>query len=109
MTVSVRPWCQYFIDAEIMKDDSVFRFSGIYGEPKVDERKKTWDALHYLARQDNLPWLCASDFNEVLFQSEQKGGNPRRHAQKEGFRDALAECNLADMGFSGYPFTSDNK
>lgn len=27
----------------------------------------------------------------------------------EAFRDCLAECGLADLGFSGYPYTWDNK
>ena len=27
----------------------------------------------------------------------------------EDFRDCLADCGLVDLGFSGYPFTWDNK
>lgn len=70
---------------------------------------KTWDALRYLKRQDNLPWLCAGDFNEILFQTEQRGGNPRSFNQMEGFRECLGDCGLEDLGFTGYPFTWDNK
>lgn len=80
-----------------------------YGEPKTELRKRTWDALRYLKAQDDLPWICAGDFNEALVQTEQLGGNPRSLAQMEGFREALEVCALADMGFSGYPYTWDNK
>ena len=71
--------------------------------------KKSWDAIRYLSAQDNLPWICVGDYNEALFQSDQLGGNPRPFAQMEAFWDCLADCGLADLGFSGYPYTWDNK
>ena len=106
--VTVRPWSQYFIDAEVKFEGKSFRFTGIYGEPWTYLRKKTWDALAYLRRQNNLPWLCAGNFNVALTQVEQLGGSPRNLKQMEDFKDCLDMCALADMGFSGYPFTWDN-
>ncbi|XP_073367913.1 uncharacterized protein [Aegilops tauschii subsp. strangulata] len=107
--VTVRPWCQYYTDAAIVCDGASFRFTGIYGEPCIDKRTKTWEILRYLSAQDNLPWLCAGDFNEALKQDEQQGSNPRRRRQMELFEDCLSDCGLADLGFSGYPFAWDNK
>ncbi|XP_073363295.1 uncharacterized protein [Aegilops tauschii subsp. strangulata] len=75
----------------------------------MELRQKAWDALRYLKRQDNLPWICAGDFSEALEQSEQLGGNKRNLNQMEAFRECLDMCALADMGFTGYPFTYDNK
>jgi hypothetical protein len=46
--VSVRPWCQYYIDAEIRLNGKRWRFSGMYGEPKMELRSRTWEALRYL-------------------------------------------------------------
>jgi hypothetical protein len=83
--VSVRPWCQYYIDAKITADGKTWRFTGVYGEPRTDLHHRTWEALRYLCAQDDLPWLCAGDFNEVLAQHEQLGGNPRNHAQIAAF------------------------
>ena len=40
--VSVRPWCQYYIDAKICFEGKTWRFSGIYGEPRTELRNKTW-------------------------------------------------------------------
>jgi hypothetical protein len=53
--------------------------------------------------------LCAGDFNEILRQDEQLGGNLRSGAQMERFRDCLTDCGLADLGFSGYEYTWDNR
>ena len=36
VSVSVRPWCQYYIDAKINFDNKTWRFTGIYGEPRTD-------------------------------------------------------------------------
>jgi hypothetical protein len=65
--------------------------------------------LRFLKSQDDLPWLCAGDFNEALSQDEQMGGNPRSETQMQGFRDCLADCGLTDLGYSGYAFTWNNK
>lgn len=45
----------------------------------------------------------------MITQAEQRGGNPKSFKQMELFSDCLANCGLADLGFSGYPFTWDNK
>ena len=94
--VSVRPWCQYYIDAKITTEEGPWRFTGIYGEPKKAQRRKTWEVLRYLRAQDDLPWICAGDFNEILRQDEQIGQNDRSEAQMVSFRECLADCRLAD-------------
>jgi hypothetical protein len=81
----------------------------MYGEPKTELRARTWEALQYLRSQDDLPWLCAGDFNEILFPHEQLGGNPRNINQMTTFSDCLADCNLTDLGYAGYDFTWNNR
>jgi hypothetical protein len=103
--VSVRPWSQYHIDAKITMPCG--DFTGIYGEPRTELRGKTWEVLRYLRRQDDLPWLCAGDFNEILKQEEQIGindtlkknigVNDRNEQQMENFRECLADCRLIDL------------
>jgi hypothetical protein len=107
--VTVRPWCQYFIDAQISIRGKACRFTGIYGEPRTELRSKTWEAMRFLKAQDGLPWLCAGDFNEVIAQHEHQGVNLRSRAQMSAFRDCLEDCELSDLGFKGYPFTWNNK
>jgi hypothetical protein len=72
-------------------------------------RFKTWEALRYLQAQDDLLWICAGDFNEITVQEEQVGQNERSDGQMQLFRDCLTDCRLTDLGFTGYPFTWDNR
>jgi endonuclease/exonuclease/phosphatase family metal-dependent hydrolase len=65
--------------------------------------------LRYLHAQDNRPWICAGDFNEVLRLEEQLGGNDRSAVRMERFRTCLDDCGLADLGFSGYEYTWNNR
>lgn len=50
------------------------RFTGVYEEPKMEEKDKTWKLMRTLKRQNNKPWLCAGDFNEILHSWEKEGG-----------------------------------
>jgi endonuclease/exonuclease/phosphatase family metal-dependent hydrolase len=65
--------------------------------------------MDWLGRQDNqLPWLCAGDFNEILYHHEE-GGVRRPQACLDLFKEALEGCELDDLGFSGDIFTWRNK
>ena len=44
-------------------------------------------------------------FNEILYSHEEEGGAPRPSQMMQNFRDALGECELEDMGFTGDQFT----
>lgn len=83
----------------------------MYGESHVDMKYKTWELMKCLREQDaeNLPWLCAGDFNEILFQHEKEGGKLRPQACLDHFKNALEVCELDDLGFSGDIFTWRNK
>ena len=48
------------------------------------------------------------DFNEIMFNYEKEGGVPRSHSCIQQFRDALAFCDLKDLGFEGDVFTWRN-
>ena len=106
--VSVRLWCQYYIDAKIVFEGRTWRFSGIYGEPRTEQRRKTWEILRYLKNQDNLPWLCAGDVNEIITQDDQLGGNRMSEVNMLAFRECLGDCGLSNLGYKGYTFTWDN-
>ena len=89
--VNVKSMSKYHIDAIIKEvDGGSWRFTGICGESKTEEKENTWALLRLLKAKSNLPWLCSGDFNEILFNCEKEGGAPRAEAYMEGFRKALA-------------------
>jgi hypothetical protein len=48
------------------------------------------------------------DFNEILLGHEKKGGLPKPQSCMDNFREALEDCSLDDLGFSGDMFTWRN-
>ncbi|XP_024171719.1 uncharacterized protein LOC112177688 [Rosa chinensis] len=98
----------HHIDVEVWERDGsgiAWRLSGFYGHPTTSERHRTWTLLRELSTQSALPWIVVGDFNEVLHVAEKAGGCVRREGQMQQFRDALAFCDLFDLGFSGSAFT----
>ncbi|CAN0847031.1 hypothetical protein LINGRAHAP2_LOCUS4761 [Linum grandiflorum] len=94
-----------FIDSEVQDGNGeTWRLTGFYGYPERERRQASWDLLRDLVRNVNSPWCVIGDFNDILHQHEQKGRNERPQALIEGFRMAVAECNLVDVALDGYPF-----
>jgi hypothetical protein len=85
--------------------NKIWRLTGIYGEARWQDKYKTWDKLRELHNQYDLPWVVIGDFNEICFSHEKDGGNARRPRFMQVFRDALDDCGLEYLGFTGDPFT----
>ncbi|KAG7947040.1 hypothetical protein I3843_14G073700, partial [Carya illinoinensis] len=79
--------------------------TGFYGHPITARRKESWARLRHLKVDQNTPWLCMGDFNEITSHGEKWGSLPRPFKQMEDFRQSLAECNLGDLGYVGSQFT----
>ena len=98
------------IDMEVQETGGdKWRCTVVYGEPEM--KNKTWELMEELKEQDgdHLPWLCAGDFNEILYHYEKEGGIPRTQACLDRFKEVLETCELDDLGFSGDVFTWRNK
>ncbi|XP_059439185.1 uncharacterized protein LOC132171798 [Corylus avellana] len=89
-------------------DGRQWKFTGFYGHPEAEKRKEAWGLLRFLTSLDPLPWVCMGDFNEILYQSEKRGGNVRNRRLMEDFQATLAFCELMDLGFRGPKFTWNN-
>lgn len=101
---------KYHIDVDIKEEDGFeWRFSGIYGESHSDLKHRTWTLLRDLHAQAVKPWMCAGDFNEILFQHEKEGGREKPQSCMDRFKEALEDCGLHDLGFTGDVFTWRNQ
>jgi hypothetical protein len=85
-----------------------WKFTGFYGNPNPSKRGESWDLLRHLKHFFPQPWLCVGDFNEITEQHEKEGANVRKKSQMEKFREAIKNCLLCDMGFSGSKYTWSN-
>ncbi|KAK6162202.1 hypothetical protein DH2020_002043 [Rehmannia glutinosa] len=105
VNVSLRGFHERFIDVHVTLGQNKFRFTGVYGQPLVSQRRVFWDTFKSLFPPTNEPWICMGDFNEVLQQHEFSGIHHRAPWQISLFRDAIHFCDLSDMGFCGPRFT----
>lgn len=109
INIVLHNYSRYHIDVEVVERDGFkWRFTGVYGEPVRDKKWRTWKLMRILHQQQNLPWLCAGDFNEILYSHEKRGGPPRAHDQMGNFRAALYDCGLRDLGCIGDKYTWRN-
>ncbi|KAA3465450.1 reverse transcriptase [Gossypium australe] len=100
MDVTLKSFSKWHIDVMVKEDSSQaeWRFTGFYGTPYSRDQNQVWDLLKSLSWNCTGPWLVVGDFNEIM-------GLPRDQRRMEIFRETLAECQLADIGFSGASFT----
>ena len=61
--------------------------------------------MKFLHGESTLPWVCISNFNEILIHEEQMGPNQQYNAQIAGFRVAVDVCGLSDLGYKGLEWT----
>lgn len=109
LNLTVQSMSMNHIDAVVKEADGfIWRYTGVYGEPRQEDRKNTWELLRSLKTQMALPWVVSGDFNEILFSCEKVGGSQRSESLMHNFRDALEECDLHDLGFVGDAFTWRN-
>ena len=72
LQVTVLDACARYIDVQIVDaaNDKSWRTTFVYGEPRVQNRHRTWSALSDLRAVSVEPWLVCGDFNEAMWQHE---------------------------------------
>lgn len=105
--VTLLSFSNYQINVKV-RDSVEFRLTLFYG-PRVDKRKDSWCLLKALARVNVGPWMVFGNFNKILYSWEMEGARNREKSQMKGFREALKNSNLLDIGCQRYIFTFSNK
>lgn len=109
VNVGVINFTDNHILARVGKEDvSQWYLTCFYGWLEHNQKFKSWALLAHLATFVDGSWLCIGDFNAILQNTEKQSARPPLY-QMDKFRTTLDRCNLADLGFLGYPFTWNNK
>jgi hypothetical protein len=111
ITIDVLSFSKRHIDAHINGGpyDTKWHGTFVYGEPKASDRHLMWDNLRQIKDRSLEPWLMIGDFNEAIWQEEHFSNTRRSERLVQDFRKVLSQCDLYDMGFTGTPWTWDNK
>uniref|UniRef100_A0A803PZM9 Reverse transcriptase n=1 Tax=Cannabis sativa TaxID=3483 RepID=A0A803PZM9_CANSA len=97
---------QHHIDFLVEVDGSSnWRLTGVYGEPQRGQQEDTWNLTKFLVNSSSDHWCVIGDLNNVLSQSDKRGGLPYPSRLISGFEQALIDCDLVDMDLVGYPYT----
>ncbi|XP_057760324.1 uncharacterized protein LOC130980686 [Arachis stenosperma] len=92
------------ISFEITMGNNSSYCSAVYANQHIHRHKELWGDLTKIANMIHRPWIVLGDFNDVLLQSEVRGGQFRL-ARAEQFAETLEDCGLFDMGAIGRRFT----
>lgn len=58
--------------------------SCIFGHPDPQYRSEFWERLQSYTTKRNEQWMIMGDFNQIINNSQKKGGHPR---EESSFRD----------------------
>ena len=76
--MEIKSYSKHHIDVVVQNNEgSSWRCTGVYDNPKSEERKHTWELIRRLSGLSSIPWICFGDFNEILHLREKIGGNVR--------------------------------
>lgn len=59
-------YSQNHVDLLVNDESGPWRFTGFYSFPEENLHRQSWNFLRQLAANDNIPLMCAGDFNDLL-------------------------------------------
>ena len=103
--LEVMSFSQNFIDTRLKVKSKLFFLTLVYGDPVKQNRKAVWDQISSLRLNPEDAWLLTGDFNDLLENSEKRGGPPRSQGSFIDFRSFVSRNGLWDLKFSGNPLS----
>lgn len=86
-----------------------FQLTLFYGHPSRHLRYQSLNLLRNLNSTTQLPWVVMGDFNEIMFRYEANKISSSRDPYIYQFRNAVSDCNLRSVPFTGNQFTYSNR
>ncbi|KAG5524499.1 hypothetical protein RHGRI_031233 [Rhododendron griersonianum] len=80
----------------------------IYAPPNWQHRAEFWASIKRIHDENQFPWLCVGDFNEVGSIWEKQGGNACIRSRIEKFQQFPSDCEFMDLEFKGSAYTWTN-
>lgn len=77
----------------------------VYGDPVRSKRSEVWERIERIGAERKGAWMLTGDFNEMLDQSEKKGGAERLEKEGLEFRQLLLNWGLWDIMYKGDPLS----
>lgn len=84
-------------------------FTGFYGIPYRPNKIDSWNMKRSMASTITEPWIIIGDCNIMLHESEKQSRFPFNQSEANNFIELLHSLDLHDLGFTGYPFTWNNR
>ncbi|CAA7014604.1 unnamed protein product [Microthlaspi erraticum] len=85
------------IDIEATIEGKQVFMSFVYGDPVFEHREKVWDRLSLISATRQGPWYMCGDFNEMVNNSEKRGGRRRAESSFLPFRKMLDDCGMIEF------------
>jgi len=89
-------------------EDKLMRVTCLHAPSSYQHRQLLWDQLRTISTLNNLPWICAGDFNEILYAWEKVGGRSPDRYRIQSFRDVINDCAFMEIESKGCKFTWSN-
>lgn len=108
--VTVESHSPHFVNAigEYIGSGRRMRITFVYAPNDFQGRLHLWEELCQISHSNNLPWICAGDFNEILYLWEKVGMRVAENYHMKAFQDFLDACCLMDLESKGCTFTWAN-
>ncbi|KAK4728133.1 hypothetical protein R3W88_021121 [Solanum pinnatisectum] len=97
------------LDEIATTEQEIHLFSCIYASTYRNKRKILWQNLQTIKINFGGRWLIGGGFNELLSNSDKKGGNALSNPCTRDFWNVINFCEFIDMGFKGSKYTWLNK
>lgn len=66
----------------------------VYAPPNQASRQIFWGHFKCMVAENEYPWVCIGDFNEIRLIEEKEGGAECRMSQLQYFLELLSDCAL---------------